>query len=123
MIILLFAGLAGLFKSIADVLDFNFNESKLFRYTDNHYINPEYSWKNKHKFEHMFGLIYLITPFSDAWHLCYTLMISSLICIGPFYTTLLSFNVSTVMNNVFTCMLIALTYGVCFEVTKKYLLT
>ena len=123
MIIIFLSILAGIFKSAADVLDTKFCESWFRRFKGNWFIDPVLSWENKHKFDHMFGLSFIVTPFSDLWHLLYTFMIICLISIGPFYTSLTSFDVSIIWNNIFTCILCAGSYCIGFEITYFFLLT
>ena len=127
--ILLFSVLAGFFKATADTLQFWFNTSWFKRFKGNKYTDPSISHKNKYvfNFKGKFGnteignilnyfITVFITPFSDLWHTCYTLMFITLFTMMPFYNT---FELSSVpfLDNLYTLLYCAVAYGAGFEIT------
>jgi hypothetical protein len=119
IISILLAILAGFFKANADILDFRFKDSWYNRFKWNQYIDPEVSHLNKDNFKWPWNFIF--APFSDLWHLCYTLMIISLLCIGPFYQ-IFGFFTNDIVGNWYTCLILAIGYCAGFESTYATLL-
>jgi hypothetical protein len=111
MILIILSVLAGVLKSMADVLHTKFDQSWFKRCKGNSFIDPSISWKNKHKFDNMFGLSLIVAPYSDLWHLCYTLMILCLLTIAPFYHPF------EYLGNFWSVAFLYGCYGVGFEIT------
>lgn len=112
--IILLSVLVGFFKACADILDFRFKDSWFNRFKWNQYIDPEVSHLNKEGLK--FPWSFLLTPFSDLWHLSYTLMIYCFLLMLPFYSTF------EYMNDFQTLVILYVSYGVGFEITYATLL-
>lgn len=116
MIIFLFAFLAGFLKSLADTLRVpeKFLSSIFAKYSGHRFIDPQSSWVNKYILG--YWLSFIIAPFSDLWHLCYTFMILFLLLIAPwYYYGLPIYNMSDFLINLIAISALYITLGIGAE--------
>ena len=111
MISLILIIITGLSNGIMDMISFHFDESIFKKYPE--FCNPAISWRNKYKSDLQterfpFSTSFLVC-FTDLWHLCKEIMISSL-CLAA----------AVNLDNVFFCYLAFRgIYAVAFYVTYK----
>jgi hypothetical protein len=86
--------IAAIAKAIADTLIHHYTTS-IFKYKDEQFWNPYISWQNKYvngdesqglKSTTILGIrIPVFVPFTDAWHICNSTMLCSLLALPLFY--------------------------------------
>lgn len=113
MIVVILMFIAGISKSIKDVIDHHYSNS-FFSYYNPKYWNPSVSWKNKWKVDENNNVIYpkqerfflsstLLVALTDAWHLFDLIMIvtmvSAIFIYEPFFCYYIDFiiNLATIL--------------------------
>lgn len=116
MITILLAILAGICKSIADT-----KREKLNKSQNKYFLVKLLKLNPNTQFGNIVGyfVTLIITPFSDFWHLLYTIAILCLLCIAPFYQPMFHFIgfESIIWDNFWTIGFLMICYGIGFEIT------